>query len=98
MTAFCFDAEAALRKAREGCHRPNLPNRPNRGEAECAGLGGLGTVHASGPEISPDELARDIFEERAAIREYDGGQERAESERAAWIEAKRAAGIKDLDD
>jgi hypothetical protein len=50
------------------------------------------------PEISPEELAWDIFEERAAIREYDGGQSRAEAERAAWIEAKRAAGIEDSHD
>ncbi len=49
----------------------------------------------------PDEreaLARDLYEERAAIREFDGGQDRAEAERAAWIEARRAAGITALDD
>jgi hypothetical protein len=50
------------------------------------------------PEMTPDELARDIFEERAAIREFDGGQTRAEAERAAWPEARRAAGITALDD
>ena len=50
------------------------------------------------PEITPEELARDIFEERAAIRQYDGGQDRAEAEAQAWIEARRAAGITALDD
>jgi hypothetical protein len=50
------------------------------------------------PEISPEELARDLYEERAAIREFCGGQDRAEAERAAWFEAQRAAGITALDD
>lgn len=55
-------------------------------------------MRASDPEITPDELARDIFEERAAIREFCGGQDRETAERAAWIEARRAAGITALDD
>lgn len=46
----------------------------------------------------PEALARDLYEERAAIREYDGGQDRPEAEHAAWIEARRAAGITALDD
>jgi len=44
-------------------------------------------------EITPDELARDLYEERAAIRQFDGGQDQETAERAAWIEARRAAGI-----
>jgi hypothetical protein len=31
----------------------------------------------------------DEFEERAAIREFDGGQDRAEAERAAYAEVMR---------
>jgi hypothetical protein len=31
------------------------------------------------------------YEERAAIREYDGGMERGEAERAAWRDALREA-------
>ena len=50
------------------------------------------------PEMTPEELARDLYEERAAIREYDGGQDRAEAEAAAWQEAMRAAGITALDE
>ena len=46
----------------------------------------------------PEEPALDLFEERAAIREYDGGQDRAEAEAAAWQEATRAAGITHLDE
>ncbi len=55
-------------------------------------------MHASDPEMTPDELARDIFEERAAIRKHDAGQDRETAERAAWHEARRAAGITALDD
>ena len=96
MTGFSFDAKAALEQARKSSALPNLPNRPNRsasGGAGLGGLGGLGTVRASDPEMTPEELARDLYEERAAIREYDGGQDRAEAEAAAWQEAMRAAGI-----
>ena len=50
------------------------------------------------PEMTPDELARDIFEERAAIREFCGGQDRETAERAAWAEARGAVGITALDD
>jgi len=48
--------------------------------------------------MTPDELARDIYEERAAIREFCGGQDRAEAEAAAWQEARRAAGLTWLDE
>ena len=48
--------------------------------------------------MPPDELAREIFEERAAIREHDGGQDRKTAERAACPEARRAARITALDD
>ena len=48
--------------------------------------------------MTPEALTRDLFEERAAIREYDGGQDRAEAEAAAWQEAMRAAGITALDE
>jgi hypothetical protein len=55
-------------------------------------------VRASDPEITPDELARDLYEERAATRQFDGGQDRETAERTAWPEARRAAGITALDD
>lgn len=54
--------------------------------------------NAFAPEMTPAELARDAFEERAAIRQFDGGQSRAGAERAAWAEARRVAGITVLDD
>jgi hypothetical protein len=34
--------------------------------------------------LTPDETA--LFEERAAIREYDGGLSRAAAERLAWLD------------
>ena len=101
MTGFSFDAKAALQQARRSSAFPNHPNRPNRSasdEAGLGGLGGLGTVRASDPEMTPEALARDLYEERAAIREFDGGQDRAEAEAAAWQEAMRAAGITALDE
>ncbi len=35
------------------------------------------------------EAERALFEERAAIREYLGGQPRAEAEAAAWEDVRR---------
>ena len=55
-------------------------------------------VAAPLPEMTKAELARDAFEERAAIREYCGGQDRAEAEAAAWREARHAAGVTALDE
>ena len=101
MTGFAFDAKAALEAAQKGRTLPNLPNRPNLDAAEGAGLGGLGrlgAVRISDPEMTPEELAHDIYEERAAIREFCGGQERDEAERVAWQEARQAAGLTWLDD
>jgi len=98
MSAFTFDAKAALAAARQRQLLSNHPNRPNQRASEGSGLGRLGplgAVHISDPEMTPYELACEIFEERAAIREFCGGQERAEAERAAWIEAQRAVGIMD---
>lgn len=43
--------------------------------------------------MTPEEHARDLFEEWAAIREYDSGQSRAEAQHAACIEASHAAGV-----
>ncbi len=96
MTAFFFDANAALEQAQNRQALPNRPNRPNRRASGGAGLGGfgrLGTVRTSDPEMTPEELVRDIYEEPAAIREFDGGQDRDEAEAAAIKEARRAAGI-----
>lgn len=55
-------------------------------------------MRVSETEITPDELARDLYEERAAIRQFDSGQDRPEAEAVAWIEARCAAGITRLDE
>ena len=101
MSGFAFDAKAALHQARKCRGLPTLPTLPTdhpAGARKVGTVGKEGTVRASDPEMTPDELARDIFEERAAIRQFDGGQDRETAERAAWSEARRAAGITALDD
>lgn len=93
MTSFTFDAKAALQRARKRSPPPNPPNLPNRSGSDRAGLGGLGGLgpaYPQTPEMTPEESTRDYFEERAAIREYDGGQDRAEAEAAALAEARLA--------
>lgn len=42
---------------------------------------------------TPRDLARDLFEERAAIREHDGGQSREEAEALAVEDVARALGL-----
>ncbi len=64
-------------------------------------VGRVGTVPVenektpAGAEVLADAL--DHFEERAAIREYDGGQPRSDAERETLMEAARAAGIDVID-
>ena len=100
MTAFTFDAKAALERAQKRRGLPTLPTLPTdrHAKTEKVGtVGTVGTVRVSDPEMTSEELALDLYEERAAIREYEGGQDRAEAEAAAWQEAMRAAGITALD-
>jgi hypothetical protein len=100
VTKFQFDGWASLERARNLLPHPNRPNRPNRRGIEGAGLGRLGRLGAGGsskpfspvdPEVLADAL--DCFEERAAIREYEGGQTRVEAEIAAMHEAAETYGI-----
>ena len=101
MTGFTFDAKAALHQAQKCRGHPTLPTLPTDRQAEGEKVGTVGTVgtgRVSDPEMTPEELARDIYEERAAMREHDGGQDRAEAERAAWQEARQAAGLTWLDE
>ncbi|WP_272007826.1 hypothetical protein [Roseovarius sp. ZX-A-9] len=91
MTSFTFDAKAALHRTQTRSPHTNPPILPNRSDSDGAGfegLGRLGTVYLQSLEMTPEELARDYCEERAAIREYDGGQDRAEAEAAALAEAR----------
>ena len=54
----------------------------------------LHVASVAGVATPPDpELIRDLLEERAAIREYDGGQARAEAEAGALNDVSRSAGI-----
>lgn len=101
MSGFFFDAKASLEAARKGRTLPNRPDRPSPSTVEGTGLGGLGgleTMCASDPRITPKKLVRDIYEERAAIPEFCGGQDRNEAERVVRQEAWQAAGLTSLDD
>lgn len=91
--------QAAQRASGAG-KKLNLPKQPPAPEVNSVNSVNSGgqKANAAPPEMTPEELARDLYEERAAIREYDGGQDRAEAEAAAWQEAMRAAGITALDE
>lgn len=93
MTRFTFDARAALEKVRERSSHPNPPNPPNQGQD----AGPPVARHRGAPppeeELLPTLLAQDMFEERAAIREYDGGQSRLQAEADARAEVYRATGL-----
>lgn len=54
---------------------------------------GAPAVPAQARRPAPGLEALDAFEERAAIREFDGGQTRAEAEARALAEVAQAAGI-----
>lgn len=88
----------AAKRASEAGTKLTKPTKPHCSEVlsvkSVLSRGG----NAPAPAMTPEELARDIFEERAAIREFDGGQDRETAERAAWAEARRAAGITVLDE
>jgi len=75
----------------------NLPKKPKQPPAP--EVNSVNSVNSDARKaLTPAELARDLYEERAAIREFCGGQDRAEAEREAWQEARRAAGVTALDD
>lgn len=85
--------EAAQRASGAG----NLPKKPK--QPPLPEVNSVNSVNSDARKaMTPEELARDLYEERAAIRQFDGGQDREAAERAAWSEARRAAGITALDD
>ena len=69
------------------------PPEPRKPAFRVAAVAGVATP--PNPETPPDAAddAFDHFEERAAIREFDGGQTRAEAEAAALAEASWAVGV-----
>lgn len=93
MTRFTFDARAALERVRERSSRPNRPNPPNQGQDVGPLVARYGEAPSSKEGWHPTLLAEDFFEERAAIREYDGGQSRLQAEADARAEVYRATGL-----
>jgi hypothetical protein len=99
MTGFTFDAKAALHQARERRGLPTLPTLPtdHPTEGEKVGtVGKVGTVCASDPEMTPYDLALDLYQERAAIREFLGDQDRYTADRGAWAEVQLTSGLRNL--
>ncbi|WP_205123441.1 hypothetical protein [Marimonas lutisalis] len=72
---------------------PTSPTLPTKGGREWRKVGRVGKVGRVSDLSGKAHLARDHFEERAAIREFDGGQTRTEAERAALSEAAAAVGL-----
>lgn len=93
MTHFSFDARAALERARKRSSRPNRPNPPNKGQDAGPPIARHRGVPPPEEELLPTLLAQDMFEERAAIREYDGGQSRLQAEADARAEVYRTTGL-----
>jgi len=91
---------AAARAVKEAGTKLTEPPKPLRGEVSSvlSVLSEGEMPKATPPMRPPEQLSRDLYEERAAIREYDGAQDRAEAEAAAWKEAVRAPGITALDE
>ena len=80
-----------LDAAKQATGAGNLPKQPKQPPAP--EVNSVNSVLSGGgipPDAADDALNR--YEERAAIREYDGAQARAEAE-AATIETARAAGM-----
>ncbi|MDP3960541.1 MAG: hypothetical protein Q8Q26_10890 [Pseudorhodobacter sp.] len=92
---------ATCRPARRPLQMPTYGARP---VSPCQRLtatsmyAGLISIAKTRRPLDPEAAALDAYEERAAIREFDGGQDRATAERAAWAVARRAAGITRLDE
>lgn len=109
MKRFEFDAYDVLHRVRaemeagkcknagEPLLTANPANFANRRGDTGEGLAGLAGLAISSTPQEKITDAIDHFEERAAIREYDGCQPRSEAEAAALIEAARAAGVEVID-
>lgn len=81
----------ALRYARALKKRPpRKAQEPRTGTGEGGGQGSRVNLAALVARLSPEE--RVDFEERAGVREYDGGFTRAEAERLAWEDLEKRRG------
>ena len=102
MTAFRFDAEAALKRARETREHPNLPNLPNREGTDGAGFGGFGGFgtgcdlpHASAPDL---RARLDTARARVArLVDADGIARSDAAITAVWDEAEALAAVREAE-
>ncbi len=91
-----FDVHRALLEIEnDGQHvaKPAIPANQQVRLAELASLASLQHHRSSIAITDASEDALDAYEERVAIRVFDGGQPRAEAEAAALIEAANGAGL-----
>jgi len=90
-----FDPRAALAELRGADRPPATPattaTRRHHGPSCVAGVAEVAARPS--PNAATLAEARDAYEERAAIREFDRGQARAEAERAALAETAQAYGF-----
>lgn len=87
MTGYAQRYAQALKK-----RPPRKPQDGRTGAGEGVGKGSPVDLAALVASLSPEE--RVDFNERAGVREYDGGYPRAEAERLAWedLEQRRERG------
>ncbi|SHL70625.1 hypothetical protein SAMN05443432_102298 [Roseovarius litoreus] len=88
-----------LQAAQRASEARNLPKKPKQPPMpEVNSVYSVNSSRRKADAVSPEELARDLYEERAAIRKFHGGQDRETAERAVWPEDRPPASNTWLDD
>lgn len=93
-----FDVAAALAEIGQGTAATSATSATREAESRPMSQKsqmsqGSKAENRTAEEPFPDDLARELFKERAAIREHDGGLARAKAEAAALEEAAKATGM-----
>lgn len=88
----------AARRVSEAGNLPKKPKQPPMQEVNSVNSVNSEGAKARATPALADGLVSDLYEERAAIREFEGGQDRVTADRVAWGEAYRTAEITALND
>ena len=78
----------------EAVSAENLPKQPK--QPLSTGVNSVNSVNSDDQKLlslSAEELVRDLYEERAAIRQFDGGQSRTEAETGALADVAKTTGL-----
>ncbi|WP_273524571.1 hypothetical protein [Rhodosalinus sediminis] len=102
MTAFRFDAEAALKRAREGRDLPTLPTLPTREAGETRKVGRVGDVGTGRdlPHASAPDLRARLDAARARVAQLVDGDGIARTDaaiEAVWDEAEALAAVREAE-